>query len=416
MKHFYCSFLILFTFLSAQAKINPTVSDITEEDFRSHIGYLASDWLKGRSSGTYGDYKAVEYIKNHFESAGMPRERYVEVQEHFVFKDRRTKKRKVKTYNVIVTLPGQDPLLKDEIVVIGGHYDSVKNVRGKIHNGADDNASGTSMVLELFEKHASTMENKRTLVFMAFGGEELGLLGSKYFTENPTIDLSKVQIMINLDMVGRLDSEKNLQLGGTATAENLDQMLDPFFDDISLNITELGKGIFSRSDHYSFYKKDIPVLFFFTGLHTDYHSATDEADRVNYSGMMEIAELVNEIVEYFTNKEDRLVFTKAPMEDQQMTTPTKLKGTLGIMPDYAGDIKGLKVDAVIENKAAQQAGIIDNDIVTAINNVSIESIYDYMRIMANLDNEQFCNGPVEGCVLPVGITRGEESLTINVTF
>jgi C-terminal processing protease CtpA/Prc len=193
-------------------------------------------------------------------------------------------------------------------------------------------------------------------------------------------------------------------------------MLDPFFDDISLNITELGKGIFSRSDHYSFYKKDIPVLFFFTGLHTDYHSATDEADRVNYLGMMEIAELVNEIVEYFTNKEDRLVFTKAPMEDQQMTTPTKLKGTLGIMPDYAGDIKGLKVDAVIENKAAQKAGIIDNDIVTAINNVSIESIYDYMRIMANLDNEQFCNGPVEGCVLPVGVTRGEESLTINVTF
>ena len=303
--------LLLIGSLISIPEIKATNDDIRVHDFQNHITYLASDELEGRSSGTQGDQLAKDYIVNHFTTAGLPTKRVVEVQEHYVYKDRKNKKNKVLTYNIIATLPGTDDKLKDEYVVIGGHYDSVSNKLDKIHNGADDNASGTSMVLELFEKFAASNTNKRTLIFMAFGGEELGLLGSKYFVNNPTIDLQKVQLMVNLDMVGRLDNEKNLQLGGTLTAVNFDKKLEPFLNQMenrwqnNLNITELGKGIFKRSDHYSFYLKDIPVLFFFTGLHEDYHGPTDDSNKINYQGMKVISDLVHPIMEEFANTPEK---------------------------------------------------------------------------------------------------------------
>ncbi|MDC0918279.1 M20/M25/M40 family metallo-hydrolase, partial [Candidatus Marinimicrobia bacterium] len=287
-------------------EVKVTQSDITIDDFKSHITYLSSDGLRGRGSGTPGDRIAKDYIVDHFTNVESSTERMVEVQEYYVSKSRLTPKNKVKTYNIIATLPGNDEQLKDEYVVIGAHYDSVKNALGLIHNGADDNGSGTAMVLELFEHFASINTHKRTLVFIAFGGEELGLLGSKHYVNNPTIDLSKVQLMVNLDMVGRMDEEGNVQLGGSPSAQNFSSKLHPFFVNSKINIIDLGKGIFSRSDHYNFYKKDIPVLFFFTGIHQDYHTATDDEDKINYNGMIEISKVVEPIVAEFANTEERL--------------------------------------------------------------------------------------------------------------
>ena len=389
-------------------EIKTTKNDITIDDFKSHITYLSSDGLRGRSSGTPGDRLAKDYIVNHFTNAGLPTERMIEVQEHYVAKSRLKPKNKVKTYNIIATLPGNDEQLKNEYVVIGAHYDSVKNTLGLIHNGADDNGSGTAMILELFEKFASTNTHRRTLVFMTFGGEELGLLGSKHYVNNPTIDLSKVQLMVNLDMVGRMDEENNVQLGGSPSATNLSSKLHPFFVNSKINIIDLGKGIFSRSDHYNFYKKDIPVLFFFTGIHPDYHTATDDEDKINYDGMMEISQVVEPIVSEFANSEERLIFEK--MEDEQQTmqqSPSKMKVTLGVMPDYAYDGKGLKIDSVIDNRPAKMAGILDGDILIKIQDMDIVDIYKYMEALSNIE---------PGDQVQVTVLRAEEKVILDVQF
>jgi len=397
--------LLLIGYLTSIPEIKATNDDIRVHDFQNHITYLASDELEGRSSGTKGDQLAKDYIVNHFTTAGLPTERVVEVQEHYVYKDRRNKKNKVLTYNIIATLPGTDDKLKDEYIVIGGHYDSVSNKLDKIHNGADDNASGTSMVLELFEKFAASNTHKRTLVFMAFGGEELGLLGSKHFVNNPTINLQQVQLMINLDMVGRLDNEKNLQLGGTLTAIGLDKKLEPFLNQVenrwqnNLNITELGKGIFKRSDHYSFYLKDIPVLFFFTGLHEDYHGPTDDSNKVNYRGMKVISDLVHPIMEEFANTPDEL-------EEQSMPV-SEIKVTLGVMPDYAHEGDGLKIDAVIDNRPGEKAGMLAGDIVVDIGGTPIKDIYAYMKILSQLSS---------GDEAEVKVLRNDSEMVLQVQF
>jgi len=388
--------------------IQETKNDITIDDFKAHITYLSSDGLAGRSSGTPGDRLAKDYIVNHFTNAGGSAERFVEVQEHYVSKSRLKPKNKVKTYNIIGTLPGNDKKLKNEYVVIGAHYDSVKNTLGLIHNGADDNGSGTSMVLELFEKFASENNHKRTLVFMAFGGEELGLLGSKHYVNNPTIDLSKVQLMVNLDMVGRMDEENNVQLGGSPSAKNFSSKLHPFFVNSKINIIDLGKGIFSRSDHYNFYKKDIPVLFFFTGIHPDYHTATDDEDKINYDGMMEISKIVEPIIAEFANVEERLVFETMEEEKQEkMQSPSKMKVTLGIMPDYAFDDKGVKADSVIDNRPGQKAGMIDGDIVIKIKDFDIVDMYKYMEALSKIES---------GAKTQITVLRDKEEIVLDVQF
>jgi hypothetical protein len=385
-------------------EIKPTESDITIEDFKTHIEFLSSDQLQGRGAGTEGDKIAVNYIKKRFYDAA-PNKGRVEVQEHYVFKDRRQKKDKVLTYNVIGYLVGNDKKLKDEFVVIGGHYDTTANAPGKINNGADDNASGTSMVIELFEKFASTNNHKRTLVFMAFGGEELGLLGSKHFVNNPTIDLDKVHLMVNLDMIGRME-DNNVQLGGAATAENFSSRLHPFLMEKNVNVIELGKGIFSRSDHYNFYKKDIPVLFFFTGVHDDYHKPSDDADKINYDGMKSISNMVEGIVDEFANTEDNLVF-KSVEQEQTMQTPARMKVTLGVMPDYAYDGKGVKIDSVIDNRPGKMAGMLDGDIVIRIEDMNITDIYKYMEALSNIE---------PSATAKVAVLRGAEEVVLNVQF
>ena len=388
--------------------IQETKNDITIDDFKAHITYLSSDGLAGRSSGTPGDRLAKDYIVNHFTNAGGSAERFVEVQEHYVSKSRLKPKNKVKTYNIIATLPGNDKKLKNEYVVIGAHYDSVKNTLGLIHNGADDNGSGTSMILELFEKFASENNHKRTLVFMAFGGEELGLLGSKHYVNNPTIDLSKVQLMVNLDMVGRMDEENNVELGGSPSAKNFSSKLHPFFVNSKINIIDLGKGIFSRSDHYNFYKKDIPVLFFFTGIHPDYHTATDDEDKINYDGMMEISKIVEPIIAEFANVEERLVFETMEEEEQEkMQSPSKMKVTLGIMPDYAFDDKGVKADSVIDNRPGQKAGMIDGDIVIKIKDFDIVDIYKYMEALSKIES---------GAKTQITVLRDKKEIVLDVQF
>ncbi|HNY15292.1 MAG TPA: M20/M25/M40 family metallo-hydrolase, partial [Bacteroidales bacterium] len=254
-----------------------------------------------------------------------------------------------------------------------------------VHYGADDNASGIGLMLELAEKFANTRgSHPRTIIIAAFSGEEKGLLGSKYFVDNPPLDLAKVNAMINLDMVGRLQESDILQVSGTGTAAELRDMIinnnDSLFVKLALN--DAGYG---PSDHSSFYIKDIPVLFFTTGAHPDYHSPADTYDKINYAGMVKISGTIFNVARQLASTPSRLVFKEAGPKGPQGSPMRKNGVTLGIMPDFNGNEKsGLRADIVTPGKPAALGGMIKGDIITAINGSTIRNIYDYMEKMGEM--------------------------------
>lgn len=309
---------------------------------------------------------------------------------------------KVSTRNVAMILPGEDEKFKDEYIIIGAHFDhlgmggpgSSSRAIDTIapHHGADDNASGVSMMIELAEKFAATKgSHKRSIICIAFSGEELGLLGSKYFAENPGIDLTKVNAMINLDMVGRLQETNMLQIGGAGTAEGLKDLIYSAADTsiIKLALSEEGYG---PSDHSSFYGKDIPVLFYSSGAHLDYHTPFDTYDKLNYQGMENIASIVFKTASILASSDTRLTFKEAGPKTDTGRAMRKRGVTLGIMPDFAGNIKnGLRADFVTPGKPAAMGGMKKGDIITAINGKKVNNIQDYMFRMGQLKHGETIN-------------------------
>lgn len=273
-------------------------------------------------------------------------------------------------------------------IVIGAHYDHLgygedgnsmnRNVEPVIHNGADDNASGTAGMIELARLLKEKKYKKNNYLFLAFSAEELGLNGSKYFTENPTIALDKVSFMINMDMIGRLnDSSKVLTVGGYGTSPwwgSLFQEQSPkkYF---TVKFDSSGTG---PSDHTSFYRKDIPVLFFFTGLHGDYHRPTDDADKINYTGATRIVQYISGLI-LATSDQPKLVFTKT--RETQTTTSARFSVSMGIMPDYTYAGSGVHVDGVSEGRPAQKAGIQKGDVLIQLGPHTIVSVESYMQAL-----------------------------------
>ena len=303
------------------------------------------------------------------------------------------------TRNVIMLLPGEDELLKKEYIIIGAHFDHLgmggpgSSSRAldtiAVHHGADDNASGVGEMIELAEKFSLTKgSHKRSILFVAFSGEESGLLGSKYFTENPPVDLTGVNAMINLDMVGRLTDSSSLQVGGVGTAEGLKEYVKSFCDTAEINLTFSDEG-YGPSDHSSFYGKNIPVLFFSTGAHLDYHTPSDTWDKINYTGMVGISDLVFRIAEDLANSSEKLTFKEAGPKIEYNRAVRRKGVTLGIMPDFAGNIKnGLRADFVTPGKPAALGGMKKGDIITSINGKTVNNIQDYMYRMGQLKHGQ----------------------------
>ncbi|MFN4285705.1 MAG: M20/M25/M40 family metallo-hydrolase [Lacibacter sp.] len=271
-------------------------------------------------------------------------------------------------------------------VVLGAHFDHLgygedHNSRHtgepQIHNGADDNASGTAALLELARLLKKSGTKAYNYLFIAFSGEELGLVGSKHFTDNPTIPLQQVSYMINMDMVGRLnDSSRTITIGGVGTSPAWGNLLYaekklPF----QIKVDSSGTG---PSDHTSFYRKDIPVLFFFTGLHTDYHKPSDDADKINYHGQLQV---VNYIVRLINRSASlgKLAFQKT--REQQTTTTARFTVSMGIMPDYTFTGGGVKVEGVTEGRPAQKAGIRAGDIVVKVGEYNISTVESYMQTL-----------------------------------
>lgn len=271
-------------------------------------------------------------------------------------------------------------------IVIGAHFDhlgygqdhnSLWAGEPQIHNGADDNASGTALIIETAKLLKNAKYKNNNYLFICFSGEELGLYGSKYFTENPTISLESVNFMINCDMVGRLNEEtKTITVGGYGTSPYWSSLPSrtKFFD-VKFDSSGIGP-----SDHTSFYLKDIPVLFFFTGTHTDYHKPSDDAEKINFNGQLRIIQYIMDIVKNVNNS-GKIAFTKT--REPEMGKSPRFTVSLGVMPDYTYSGKGLKVDGVISGRVAEGAGMKAGDIITKIGEYDVTDINNYMKALSH---------------------------------
>ena len=336
-----------------------------------------------------------------------------------------------KSANVVGVLPGSDPQLASEYVVIGAHYDHLglggpeslaANPEGQIHHGADDNASGTTGLLEIARALASERgKMKRSIMFIAFSGEELGLLGSGAYTKNPLTPLATTVAMLNMDMIGRLRNG-SLFVGGVGTSPAWKPLLE------KLNVTaqplvsagfrdpapgngsgsrfqlSFGEDGFGPSDHQSFYVRDIPVLFFFTGTHDDYHKPSDTADRINAEGLKQVAELVREIAVSVANEPQRIAFTRVKVE--QRPTGRGFRVYLGTVPNYSDQSDGLKLDGVRPGSPAEKAGLRAGDIVVKLGTMPIKNVYDYTYALGEMRG---------GEEVEAVIRRDGKELTLKIT-
>ena len=318
-------------------------------------------------------------------------------------------RKEVPAQNVVGVLEGSDPVLKKENIVIGAHYDhlghggegsgSMVPDSRDIHHGADDNASGTAGLIELARLFAAQRPKlKRTVIFIAFGGEEEGLLGSNYYVNHPLVPLSNTVAMINMDMIGRMRDRK-LAIGGVGTAPEWRQVIGketPF----ELSLSEDGLG---PSDHSSFYLKHIPVLFFFTGPHNDYHKPSDTFEKINYDDEARILSLVARIVRDVDGAEKRLTFTATKSEPGPRTGGFRVY--LGTIPNYADSSNGLLIDGVRDDSPAAKAGLKAGDRVVKIGTQEIRNVQDYTYALGEMK---------AGQEYVFEVLRGNDRVTLKV--
>ena len=395
-------------FSCQESKVNTT------ESIKSDIVYLASDSLEGRESGTEGERLAAEYIAQRMQEIGLTakgEEGFIQV---FDFSPKANPHEEqldtTKTIQVSNVL-GMIDNGANKTVVIGAHYDHLGHgisgslhaaKDGSIHNGADDNASGVALMLAIAEglKNNESAKNSNYL-FIAFSGEEMGLLGSNYYCKNPTINLEQVHYMLNFDMVGRLDTAKGLAINGVGTNPNWTKELEQAnWDNLPFIYGESGVG---PSDHTSFYLQDIPVLHFFTGQHEDYHKPSDDVEKINYKGIHTIEELIVRLATQLdTAAKLEFVKTKDESDDNPRFTVT-----LGVMPDYLFQGEGMRIDGVTEGKPAFVAGFLKGDIVVQMDTIKVDGMKAYMKGLSLFE---------KGDSTFVTVKRGEEEIKEMVRF
>ena len=405
-------YLLTFLPLSAQR----------QDDMRQAVEYLASQELGGRYPGTAGDTLASEFIVSQLRSLKLKPvikgKKKIGYYHDFTYgKDvERT------THNIIAVLPGKDKQLRNEYIVVGSHYDHL-GLGGKdsgsrrpdtlgVHPGADDNASGDAVVLEL-AKYFKKVRSPRSIIFAFFGAEEQGLVGSKQFLEwmkqtddrriNLPADRKGVVAMVNLDMVGRM-RDNAMSVSGTGTSSQFKAIAEETAAQTNLNISCTPDG-YGPSDHASFVAVDIPVLFLTTGGHMEYHTPDDVPSTLNYDGMQQTLDFSKELITRIANM---------PMTPDYISVPSsntmkhaKFKVTLGLMPDVMGvsRIPGLRADIVVAGKPAHNAGIRSGDIIQEIDGKPVKNMDEYMQRLSELEPDT---------TIPVKVLRNEEILTFQV--
>lgn len=389
---------LLFAGLIACAAVPwyPAAAQSTAEaiSLLNDVRYLSDDRLGGRMIGTPGADSAAAYLARRFQKSGLIASPGGWFQSFTVSRDApaaaHTGIGGLTGKNVIGVLPGRDPTLRGEIVVVGAHYDHLgaggfgsldPDSTGKIHNGADDNASGAAALIHI-ARRLSVSPPSRTVVFVAFSGEEEGLLGSAYYVKNPVFPLASTYAMVNLDMVGRLRNDR-LIVYGSATAAEFPALLDSLNAVAHFDLKTRGDG-YGPSDQSSFYGAGRPVLHVFTDLHEDYHRTTDDWDKINADGLAKVADFTADLVRALATRGGQLTFvSKPPPSDSGPVAVTPGYGAyLGTVPDMSENPGGVRITGVRSGSPADKAGLQGSDVIVAIGGMAtpdLQAMTDALR-------------------------------------
>ncbi len=393
-----------------------------QDDMRKTVEYLASQELGGRYPGTRGDTLASEYIVNKLRSLNLKPVVKAKKEKGYFHDFTYGKTEQRTTHNIIAVLPGNDKKLRNEYIVVGSHYDHL-GMGGQgsgsrrpdtlgVHPGADDNASGDAVVLEL-ARHFKTVGSPRSIIFAFFGAEEQGLVGSKFFldwmkqADNKRINLPNnikgIVSMVNLDMVGRM-RDHAMSVSGTGTSSQFKAIVEKAAEQNHLNVSCIPDG-YGPSDQASFVAAEIPVLFLTTGGHMEYHTPADVPTTLNYDGMQQTLEYTQELISQLSAMPTTPDYINVP--STQTMKHAKFKVTLGLMPDVMGasNKPGLRADIVVAGKPAHNAGIRSGDIIQEIDGKAVKDINEYMERLAELK---------AGTTIPVKVLRGEEIIVFQV--
>ena len=415
MRKIYCILSLAFAF------VVQTYAQ-KQADMRQAVAYLASQELGGRYPGTAGDTLASEFIVDKLRSLKLKPFKGKKAKDYYHDFTYTKKDKEVVTHNIIAVLPGKDKRLRNEYIVVGSHYDHL-GMGGEgsgsrrpdtlgVHPGADDNASGDAVVLEL-AKHFKKVRSPRSIIFMFFGAEEQGLIGSKNFIEwmkkedaqrkRLPADIKGIVAMVNLDMVGRM-RDNALSVSGTGTSSEFKAIAEEVAAQTNLNISCTPDG-YGPSDQASFVAADIPVLFLTTGGHMEYHTPDDVPSTLNYDGMQQTLAYTQELVARLASMPQTPDFINVP--GSSTMKHAKFKVTLGLMPDVMGAsrIPGLRADIVVAGKPAHNAGIRSGDIIQEIDGKPVKDIEEYMQRRSELQADT---------TIPVKVLRGEETITFQV--
>jgi len=400
--------IVIFIGLNSCKREEPKKISLKED-----ITFLASDSLAGRETGTPEELIAAKYLQNRMEGLGLlPKGNAGTYFQTFTFKPKSDPHAAVNFVTGDSTITGTNVIgyidnQAQKTVIIGAHYDhlgmggegSLYAEGEAIHNGADDNASGVGVMLQLAEMLSDSITGSN-YVFIAFSGEEMGLLGSNYFSKHPTIDLAQANFMINMDMVGRLRETKTLSISGTGTAPIWNQVLNATNPGFKLVLSESGVG---PSDHTSFYLQNIPALHFFTGQHEDYHKPSDDSENLNYEGMQMIGDYILSIIAELDDVK-KLAFRTTKNESEDVP---RFKVALGVMPDYLFDGKGMRIDGITEGRPAASAGLQKGDVVIKLGDSTVVDMMSYMRALSSFE---------EGNSTKVIVDRKGEKVEAEITF
>lgn len=403
----------LFSSCKTDTSASASESDKTAiVQIKEDVQILAADDMEGRETGTPGEMKAAKYIISRMENIGLkPKGDSTTYLQHYT--------KQIKTnphddepamddpvidgYNVVGYLDHK----AEQTIVLGAHYDhlgyggegSLHTGEKAIHNGADDNASGVAAILEMADELQDKKYADHNYLFIAFSGEEKGLWGSNYFAKNPTVAKEKINMMVNLDMVGRLNEDRQIAVHGVGTSPSFDATLDNV-NRYQFKTTKQLSGV-GPSDHTSFYLEDIPVLHFFTGQHEHYHKPGDDSHLVNYDGIVDISNYIVDIIESVDNP---LEFTKT--KDESAETPD-FKVTLGVIPDYLFSGKGMRIDGVRDGRPAGNAGLLKGDIVKQMDTLEIVDMMSYMKALGAFEPES---------TIKIMVEREGEMVEKDLTF